>query len=518
MKKKRIISALLAGTMLIGAQQVWAATEHYNDSSLTGNADEWNAYVAGWNNLANDYTQVSLTPGCAATELNFAWYNPGTTGSPVVYFGTDPQNLSQYTGTSSSVDPSLTGGNPYCYNYVTVTGLRENTTYYYAVNKSGVVSPTETYRTGSFESVNILYVGDPQVGASKGQVQGSETLTETSGAANTAARNDGFAWDRTLDIALEQNPNINFMISAGDQVNNTGNAKEEEYAAYLSASALKSLPTATTIGNHDSLNPDYSYHFNNPNPTGLGMTEAGGDYYYGYGPGLFIVLNTNNYNAAEHEEAIRQAVEAYPDTQWRIVTIHQDIYGSGLDHSDTDGMILRTQLTPIFDKYDIDVVLQGHDHTYSRSKMLYGDQQEHGSYEFRLNEAGDDYDWDNAYNRETGEKISLYPEDGDAAAIDAKNRFTEDNNCYTIETADQMNVTNPHGTLYMTANSASGSKYYELTAAQQDYIANRSQNWLPSYSVINMDADSFSITTYQITDNGSVEMIDNTFTIHKTAN
>ena len=43
---------------------------------------------------------------------------------------------------------------------------------------------------------------------------------------------------------------------------------------------------------------------------------------------------------------------------WRIVTIHQDIYGSGLDHSDTDGMILRTQLTPVFDANDIDVVLQ----------------------------------------------------------------------------------------------------------------------------------------------------------------
>ena len=64
---------------------------------------------------------------------------------------------------------------------------RENTTYYYAVSKSGVVSPTETYRTGDFDSVNILYVGDPQVGASKGQPQGSETLKEASGAANTAA-------------------------------------------------------------------------------------------------------------------------------------------------------------------------------------------------------------------------------------------------------------------------------------------------------------------------------------------
>ena len=58
-------------------------------------------------------------------------------------------------------------------------------------------------------------------------------------------------------------------------------------------------------------------------------------------------------------KSIEEAVKAYPDAKWRIVTIHQDIYGSGLDHSDTDGMILRTQLTPVFDANDIDVVLQG---------------------------------------------------------------------------------------------------------------------------------------------------------------
>ena len=307
---------------------------------------------------------------------------------------------------------------------------------------------------------------------------------------------------------------MNFAISAGDQVNKTGKPKEEEYAAYLSASALKSLPVATTIGNHDSLNKDYSYHFNNPNPTGLGMTEAGGDYYYTYGPGLFIVLNTNNYNVAEHEQAIKKAVENFPDTKWRIVTIHQDIYGSGLDHSDTDGMILRTQLTPVFDKYDVDVVLQGHDHTYSRSKLLYGDGKTHGSYEFRLDETGSDYDWDHAYNVNTDESISLYPEDEEAAALKAG--FTEDNRCYTIESSGQSVVTNPKGTLYMTANSASGSKYYELTNSKQDYIEVRSQNWLPSYSVINLTNDDFKITSYQITDDGKVETIDNTFTIHKT--
>ena len=78
-------------------------------------------------------------------------------------------------------------------------------------------------------------------------------------------------------------------------------------------------------------------------------------------------------------------------------------------------------------------------------------------------------------------------------------------------------VVNPDGILYMTANSASGSKYYELLSTQQDYVAARSQNWLPSYSIITMDAQKFTIDTYQITDDGSVEAIDDTFTIEKTA-
>ncbi len=514
MRKKKVISCVLAGVLALGATQAWAATTHYNDSSVTG-GQAWGDWVENWDAMAADYTQVSLTPGCAETELNFAWYSEGTNPTPMVYFGTDGQNMQAFNGFSGPVDPSLTGGKTYYYNYVTVTGLKEHTTYYYAVCKNGVAAPAETYRTGSFDNVKILYFGDPQIGASKGQPQGEGMLSDADGAANTAARNDSFAWDRTLDIAMAQNPDINFAISAGDQVNKTGDAKEEEYAGYLSASALKSLPVATTIGNHDSLNPDYSYHFNNPNPTGLGMTQAGGDYYYTYGSGLFIVLNTNNYNVAEHELAIKQAVEQHPDVQWRVVTIHQDIYGSGLDHSDTDGMILRTQLTPVFDRYDIDVVLQGHDHTYSRSKILYGDGANHGTYEFKLNEAGDDYDWDHAYNTATGEKISLYPEDGDAAAKEALDRFTADNHCYNIENANNAYVTDPEGTLYMTANSASGSKYYELIPAQQDYIANRSQNWLPSYSIIDMTEQDFKITTYQITDDGSVQMIDNTFTIHK---
>ena len=39
-----------------------------------------------------------------------------------------------------------------------------------------------------------------------------------------------------------------------------------------------------------------------------------------------------------------------------------------------------TQLTPLMDKYKIDVVMQGHDHTYSRTFQLEGDGKDHTSY------------------------------------------------------------------------------------------------------------------------------------------
>ena len=123
----------------------------------------------------------------------------------------------------------------------------------------------------------------------------------------------------------------------------------------------------------------------------------------------------------------------------------------------------------------------------------------------------DGFSWNRTLN------TALAPEEDDTDAQAALDTFHEDNNYYTIEDVDGNTVTDPQGILYMTANSASGSKYYELLSTQQDYVAARSQNWLPSYSVITMTADSFSIDTYQITDDGKTEAIDDIFTINKTA-
>lgn len=62
------------------------------------------------------------------------------------------------------------------------------------------------------------------------------------------------------------------------------------------------------------------FHYNNPNTFSSnetkytkGSTAAGTDYYYRYGNVLFIVLDTNNYNCATHQNVIKKAVSENKD-------------------------------------------------------------------------------------------------------------------------------------------------------------------------------------------------------------
>lgn len=482
MKKKVLLvtAGVLSSAMLIGlctagiTTDVKAATEHWNDASQE--STDWENWKKNWAAYSSDYENVSLTPGVDETQLNLAWYSH-TAETPKVRIGTK-QNMDgakEYTG--SQTDAVTVGTVKYLSNKVTVTGLKENTKYYYQVFQNGAWSDAETYTTKSFSKFSFLYVGDPQIGASKGQTSTENDKMETAGnevdskpEQNLAARNDSYNWNKILKEAVEDHSDVSFLVSAGDQVNYGAN--EREYAGYLGAEALTSLPVATTIGNHDSTSNQYSLHFNNPNAFSdtdasyiQGKTAAGTDYYYTYGNVLFIVLDTNNYNCATHENVIKKAISENKDAKWRVVMFHQDIYGSGLDHSDSDGMVLRTQLTPLMDKYDIDVVLQGHDHTYSRTYQLAGDGKDH-----------------TAYSKDVDMKSAEY---------------LAQNNCYEIvNDTESGKVVNPKGTVYLEANSATGSKFYNLIASQQDYIAERSQTWTPTYSVIDVTDNSFSVTIY----------------------
>ncbi len=515
MRKSRLFmsaaAACLAGTMAVTG---FAATEHWNDNSgKKAISDEWSQWKTKWETIKTDYEKVSMVPGADATKLNYAWYSKKADEAKVRIStnvdmsktteadgsNTYSENYKEFTGTSKEykkIDDVT-----YYANKVTITELKENTTYYYQCLVDGKWTSVKKFKTGDTSNFSFLYVGDPQIGASKGQ-----TPTESSEvqSADIAARNDAFSWNKTLTAAISEHSDVDFIVSAGDQINNTGddNGQEREYAGFLSADVLSNVPVAPTIGNHDSKFANYQNHFNVPNAytEEQNATPAGNDYYYTYGDVLFIVLNTNNYNCADHEALIKKAEQAAPNAKWKIVTFHHDIYGSGYDHSDSDGIVLRTQLTTLLDKYDIDVVLQGHDHTYSRSYMLTSDGNTH-----------------TAYTKDNVKDEYLNVKDGktdDSAALSSKQEYLNQNLCYKIVDKTQGTINNPEGVLYMEANSATGSKYYNLISTQQDYIAERSQTWTPTYSVVNVTSDSFTINTYDV---NTGDKIDNSFTITKKA-
>ena len=476
----RVTAGALSSAVLIGMcaagipAKVVAATEHWNDASAS--VTKWEQWKNNWAAYSSNYEHVSLTPGADETQLNYAWYSH-TVETPKVRVATK-QNMDGATEFEGTQTEAVTiEGVKYYSNKVIVKNLKEDTNYYYQVMQNGKWQDAEAYTTKSFSEFSFLYVGDPQIGASKNQTSTEQEKMVSAGnevsstaADNLAARNDGYNWNNILNDAVKDHSDVSFIVSAGDQVNAGKN--EREYAAYLGADALTSLPVATTIGNHDSVSNQYSLHFNNPNAFSSsdanyiqGQTEAGTDYYYSYGNVLFIVLDTNNYNCATHENVMKKAISENKDAKWRIVVFHQDIFGSGYDHSDSDGMVLRTQLTPLMDKYDIDVVLQGHDHTYSRTYQLQGDGKYH----------------------------TAYGKDVDMKSAD----YITQNNCYQIvDDTESGTVVNPKGTVYLEANSATGSKFYNLIASKQDYISERSQTWTPSYSVVTVTDNSFSVKTY----------------------
>ena len=476
----RVTAGALSSAVLIGMcaagipAKVVAATEHWNDASAS--ATKWEQWKNNWAAYSSNYEHVSLTPGADETQLNYAWYSH-TVETPKVRVATK-QNMDGATEFEGTQTEAVTiDGVKYYSNKVIVKNLKADTNYYYQVMQNGKWQDAEAYTTKSFSEFSFLYVGDPQIGASKNQTSTEQEKMVSAGnevsssaADNLAARNDGYNWNNILNDAVKDHSDVSFIVSAGDQVNAGKN--EREYAAYLGADALTSLPVATTIGNHDSVSNQYSLHFNNPNAFSSsdanyiqGQTEAGTDYYYSYGNVLFIVLDTNNYNCATHENVMKKAISENKDAKWRIVVFHQDIFGSGYDHSDSDGMVLRTQLTPLMDKYDIDVVLQGHDHTYSRTYQLQGDGKDH----------------------------TAYGKDVDMKSAD----YITQNNCYQIvDDTESGTVVNPKGTVYLEANSATGSKFYNLIASKQDYISERSQTWTPSYSVVTVTDNSFSVKTY----------------------
>lgn len=384
---------------------------------------------------------LSLTVGADETSRNITWYSDAVEAGQVQYAAKSGDTFPEhYTIAEASIKETSEEG--FYSNQAILENLQADTEYVYRLVNRETISEVYSFQTGDNDkNFNFLFVGDPQIGEK-----------------NTAV--DTAQWENTLTQASIQAPDAEFIVSAGDQVS-VGN-NEKQYAGYLEHTALKSLPTATVIGNHDhgyyvsgGAYKDYEYsiyndHFNNPNKYGVdeGKTTANSDYWYTYNNVLFLNLNSNDLSTASHQAFLKEALEANKDKDidWKVVVFHHSIFSAASHSQDSDIIQRREQLAQVFKELDIDVVLMGHDHVYVRSYMMDGTTPE-------------------------------VPETVQSVARD------------------------PEGILYVTANSSSGSKFYSILGnANTNYAAVKNQENKPNFSNIEVTENSFKITTYRSED------------------
>ena len=529
MWKKAAAAAMTATILATSATVLQAAAppDGYTNAQDTVEAygGAYSNWMTKWNStISKDREQISLSPGSDNSSVNFAWYTKKSAGVQKLKIAENKRltNAKVYEAeqTKSVTDKDET---EYVSNKVTATDLKANTNYYYSYQKDGQWTAPEKYTTDNGSKFSFIFVGDPQIGSSN-ELKGAAT-EEFYNAQSAAVANDAFNWNTTLNQAMEKTGNkASFVLSSGDQIQSTKKkspnkaawGSEIEYSGYLSPDVLKNLPVATTVGNHDADNANYTYHFNTANASELGSNgKVGGDYWFKHDNALFIMLNTQDTNVEEHRQFIEQTVAANKDCKWRIVTLHQDIYGSAEHSNEPEITNLRYQLAPIFEDNKVEVVLTGHDHAYSRTQILKGG---HKTTEYTDDEFDPmlDEDMDAGENPDTvytaKENIKADTTDPSQKAYLNYLNQVMDKDAIQQVTKKGTTVFNPTGILYMTAGSSSGSKYYDLVPRQQSYIANRWQQDVPTYSVIDITDTTFTINTYR-TD--TEEKIDETFSIAK---
>lgn len=387
-----------------------------------------------------ELSDIVMTVGADETSRSITWYSNVDTEQEVQVGLAAAATGGQFPTTATSFP--ATGGQTTSGELnrsAVITGLAESTDYVYRVgSETDGWSQTYPFSTGTFAGgYEFLFVGDPQIGASR----------------NTP--DDQAGWTETLDVAAAAFPGSEMIFSAGDQVESAGS--EEQYAAFLAPDQLRSIPLVPTNGNHDVGSKAYEQHFTLPNndptagPAG-NATSSGGNYWFTYKDVLYLNINSNNSDVKNHEAWLRKTVAEQGDSaSWTVLAFHHSIYSVASHVNDTKIQDLRAALPPIISDLGVDLVLQGHDHSYTRSFLMKG-----------------------------GERASTTELPGQSEVVAGEDEV-----------------------LYVTANSASGSKYYDVKAPNASYASVINQEKVRNYSHVEVTDQAITVSTMRSEQNGA---------------
>ncbi|RCX15403.1 purple acid phosphatase-like protein [Fontibacillus phaseoli] len=293
---------------------------------------------------------VTTFKGDPETSRAFTWYSQNAESEGILQLatGTEAGELEKSgTRTFQTVSTVITleEGLQEAVHKVEVTGLSPGTAYIYRVGdgtEQGWSQPAIFTTEGTDETAfTFLNVTDSQ----------------------GALEEDFELWGKTLDRAFETFSDAKWILHNGDLTEEPEDEEAWDYFFGKAAPWLSRIPLMPVTGNHDEVKGDserFTSHFNLPE-NGAEGSAAGTTYSFDYGNAHIVVMNTES-NIKGQTAWLRQDLEN-SDKTWIIVAIHRPAYGGNRYEKISDWV-------PVFDEFGVDLVLQGHNHEYSRSFPL----------------------------------------------------------------------------------------------------------------------------------------------------
>ncbi len=235
------------------------------------------------------------------------------------------------------------------YHSVTFNDLEPETLYAYRVGDGQIWSEWIQFKTAADKEApfSFLYVGDAQ-----------NYILEL--------------WSRLIREGYRKGPDASFIIHAGDMINHAHS--ERQWHEWFTAGGWihRMLPSISVPGNHEygsltdesrerQLSVQWNPQFTLPENGVEGLEET--NYYVDYQGMRIIALNTLR-KLEEQTEWLEKVLANNPN-KWTVVTYHHPLFSAS---GGRDNKQLRALWKPLFDKYKVDLALQGHDHSYARGR------------------------------------------------------------------------------------------------------------------------------------------------------
>lgn len=181
-------------------------------------------------------------------------------------------------------------------------------------------------------------------------------------------------WSRVIRRAYQTAPNAAFVIHAGDLINSAHH--DQEWAEWFKAGGfIHSQWTAIpVVGNHEfrplakgkprKLSIQWKPQFTLPIEKDLDAKLHETVYTVDYQDIRIIVLNSNT--ELESQTAYIEKQLKGCTAKWKIIACHHSVFSPAKGR---DFKFARQNWKPLLDKYGVDLVLNGHDHTYSRGHV-----------------------------------------------------------------------------------------------------------------------------------------------------